>query len=286
MKTDISSLAEALVKEAGGPEKLSAEFLARLLERYDAAGDAGHANAVLHILADAARAGNFSLVTDTITATSLRLIPTFVGLLIQLEQESNFESVLDAIHREVPAEKSLILFSKVCSVFGSEWKHRPLLQCATITERLGEELLTRQGRDDLGGVVGTALLSKSKSLYVVGETEEAIEASDHAIWFFIRASFFGGSKETQEMLADACVHHGGLLVQENRLDDARFHISEAVELYIGLLSEGRGTGDKVVATFRSLEKLLTDSGYPDGAAICGRAAHNIAATMKEERTNP
>lgn len=286
MKISENSFAQELVREAGGPEKLSAAFLAGRLKQYAESGDCDGSNAVLHVLVEAARDGNYTLINDSIEATSLRLIPAFVGVMIQLEQHPNFDSLLEAIHREVPAEKALVLISKACAAFAFDWKHRSLLQCAALAERLGEELVTRHHRDDLGAVVGTALLCKARSLHVVGESDEAIEASDDAIWFLTRASFFGGPPETQEALADACVFHGDLLAYARRPDDARFFYSQANESYVDLLNQGRDTAAKIVSTFRTLEKLLTDSGYPDGAAICRRAAQNISATMKKEDKLP
>jgi hypothetical protein len=71
-------------------------------------------------------------------------------------------------------------------------------------------------------------------------------------------------------------------VNAGRLEDARFYFGEANATYLDLLNEGEDTADKIISTFRTLEKVLTDSGHPDGAAICKRAAASIAATMDKD----
>jgi hypothetical protein len=269
---------ESLIADAGGREKVSAGFLAQQLE-----GNSDRCNAVMQVLAEVARAEKYRLITDTITAADPEKVGLFVSLMMMLAEEPVFDDLLESIIREVPAESALTLFCKSCAVFFHQEKFRPLIACATCVEILGDELITRNGRGDLGAAVGESLILKAKVLHVSMDLDAALVASDHAVWFITTSGFFpAGSTKPTRLLADSCLLHDHMLVEAGRLDDARFYFGEANATYLDLLNAGEDTADQIVSTFRILEEVLTKSGHPDGAAICKRAAASIAATIDGE----
>jgi hypothetical protein len=168
MNPDQHTTVDSLIAEAGGRDKISAEFLARQIDGNHDTPE--RCNAVMSMLADAARTGDLRLITDTICATDPARVGMFVGLLMMLAEEPVFDDLLESIIREVPAEPALMLFAKACAVFFHQERFRPLIACGTCAEILADELITRQGRGDLGAVAGESLIMKAKVLHTQAMT--------------------------------------------------------------------------------------------------------------------
>jgi tetratricopeptide (TPR) repeat protein len=232
-------LADDLLREVGGWEHITGEFLASLLEA-GKAFDPFTGTAEL-LLTDTAQQGNFRLLTTTLNATEKwTAVPVFVNVLTTLDGmgHPNFAPSLTALAEWGEGEKAVTVLLSASYTFGEKQRFRPMLACTEHAQRLGQRLVEAEGRTELANDLAMALMNKGVALQSLGQPREAIESYDAAIGIYRRLVEAEGRTELANDLAMALMNKGLVLEQQEQWQDALACYDKGIGLWTQLVESG------------------------------------------------
>jgi len=174
-------LSDEILREVGGWEKLTGEYLSSLLEK---GKEFDHlVGAVELLLTEIAQQGNFALLADTLNTAPKRVVtPVFVRVLMTLEGmgHENFQPLVEYLAQNAEVEKALSVLLQASYEFGTKQRNRPFLICSDTAQRVAHKAV-KEGKVELANDLASAILNKGVALFNLGRLLEAIECYDEAI---------------------------------------------------------------------------------------------------------